>query len=104
MKSTLKIATRYPPNPQEVRQRCRKDNYESQSNGSLMRITPLAVYLHKLDSMKQFVEIVSSEVTMTHFHEVIRESGVCYCLAIKHLINHPGEREAAYGVAKYCFY
>ncbi len=87
------------PDPRWVRKRA--GEHDSQSNGSLMRITPLAVYLANLEDDATFAHAVRSEVSLTHSNRTAQDAAVCYCLAIKVLINSLGDREAAYARAKY---
>ena len=72
----------------------------SESNGSLMRITPLGVYLSKLDSVDELVKLVKAEVSLTHQVPVAKEASVSYCIMLRYLINHLGDREGAYQEVK----
>ncbi len=71
-----------------------------ESNDSLMRISPLAVYLSRTEDDALFAKVVSSEVTFTHSSKTVQEASICYCIAIRELITHVGERERAYTAAK----
>jgi ADP-ribosylglycohydrolase len=72
----------------------RKENSESQSNSSLMRIMPLAVWAHKL-SEDHMIEAVIQDVFLTQCHPAIVESTVAYCRCIKSLIASPQNRAQA---------
>ena len=85
--------------PLSCLRRAKHFNRESQSNGSLMRITPLGVWCRNL-SNAEAAKAARIEGSLTHSHPVILHAGACYVLALKHLINHFGDREGAYQVAK----
>jgi ADP-ribosyl-[dinitrogen reductase] hydrolase len=80
--------------PAEVRRSARKNNMGSQSNGSLMRITPLAIWARKLHKFA-LTEAVAEEVSLTHPDLNLQELSTSYCLAIQHLISGH-ERQAVY--------
>jgi len=86
---------------EKIRERA-KHNEDSQSNGSLMRITPLAVFASKIKDNKIFEKVIRSEATLTHANETAQQVAICYCIAIRELINQPKEkdRKKAYEVAK----
>ena len=44
-------------------------NYKSKSNGCLMRITPLAVYVNKLDD-KEIQEYTKMDLSLTHSNRI----------------------------------
>lgn len=67
----------------------------STSNGCLMRITPLAVWGHKL-SDEDLLQAVKLQTNLTHSHNDPNLACYLYCLAIKHLINNPGDAKGAY--------
>lgn len=75
------------------------NNGESQSNGSLMRLTPLAVWAHRL-SPAQAARAARIEASMTHSNLTIHHANACYVLAIAHLLNHPGDNTGAFAAAK----
>ena len=98
-RSALMSASVKDPKPQYVRKKAA--GKDSQSNGSLMRITPLAVFVAGIEDEKLLEQIVKSEVSLTHSNTPVQEAAICYCLAIKTLINNPGNRALAYETAKY---
>ena len=59
-----------------------------------MRITPMAVFCHKLDD-KQIYECTKKDVNLTHSHEIALHATVCYNIAIAHLLNNFGDAEGA---------
>ena len=74
-------------------------NGNSQSNGSLMRLTPLAVWAHRLNPA-QAARAARIEASMTHSNLTIHHANACYVLAISHLINHPGDNNGAFASAR----
>lgn len=60
---------------------------------------PLGVWCHNL-SNADAAKVARIETSMTHSHPTILHAAACYVLALKHLINHLGDREGAYQVAK----
>jgi len=80
-------------------QRAKHYNRQSQSNGSLMRIAPMGVWSRNLSDSEAALA-ARIESSLTHSHPVILHAGAAYVLALKHLINHFGDREGAYQVAR----
>ncbi|CAG9318110.1 unnamed protein product [Blepharisma stoltei] len=76
-----------------------KYNKSSESNGSFMRCTPLAVFCRNLND-DEIREAVKAECSMTHSNKTIQDAEVCYVKAITSLINSHGNREKAYNDAK----
>jgi ADP-ribosyl-[dinitrogen reductase] hydrolase len=72
-----------------------KVNRDSLSNGCLMRITPLAVWTHRL-SDADLDKAVRIDAGLTHPHETAQQVCVCYCIAIKHLLINLGDRQGAF--------
>eukprot|EP00347_Sterkiella_histriomuscorum_P010277 403376918 len=87
------------PSPFNVYGNVMKVNVSSQTNGCLMRITPLAVWCQNLSDEELF-EAVKLQTQLTHCHPNAVRACQLYCLAIKHLINNPGDAAGAYLVAK----
>lgn len=65
-----------------------------------MRITPLAIWTHKL-SVNDVDTAVRAEVTLTHPSEVSQRVCVCYCLCIKYLIQEDGDGLKAIKMVRY---
>mmetsp|Transcript_39534 Transcript_39534/g.45010 ORF Transcript_39534/g.45010 Transcript_39534/m.45010 type:complete len:320 (-) Transcript_39534:75-1034(-) len=76
-----------------------KYNGHSQSNGCLMRQSPLALYCSNL-SDEDTNSIVLQDTEVTHSNQAVFVACQCYSLAIKHLINTGGDRAGAYDLAK----
>jgi len=91
------------PNAKLVRHKAEELNKTSSSNGSLMRITPMAIYSSKIEDPKLYELAIRSETSLTHSNLNIQQACVCYCLAIRTLISTLGDRKKAYETAKYFF-
>lgn len=61
-----------------------------------MRISPMAVWAHKLDDMNDFISAIKLEVSLSHANQTIQEAGVIYCLAIRFALRFECSREEAY--------
>lgn len=94
----LRAACKVDPTPQSLRERA-KEKEKSESNGSLMRISPLAVYLSKITKENVLENIVQAEVSMTHANQCVIDAAIAYCIAVRHLIN-TGDRKGAYEAAR----
>ena len=57
----------------------------SQSNGSLMRISPLAIWGHQL-SAAQVAEAARADSALTHAHPVCQEACAVYSVALAHAV------------------
>jgi ADP-ribosylglycohydrolase len=84
-------------NPSGLSQKMRTMVYNfnrgSQSNGSLMRITPLAVWCSRLQSEEELELAVKEEVTLTHLDDTVIDAAVIYVLAIRYLLNNKGKNK-----------
>ena len=69
-------------------------NHNSQSNGWLMRATPLSVYLYVLDVDKIY-EFTKKDVNLTHSHPITIHAVTWYNIAIAHLLNNFDDYEGA---------
>ena len=65
-------------------------NTKSQSNGSLMKCTPIAVWSQNLET-KDALRAVDADVIMIHSNFDVSQVIGGYCLAIKYLLNNPTE-------------
>ena len=80
-----------------------------------MRNTPLAVWFFtiiikktnclfflfffrcsKLSRIKDIEFVINQEISLTHSNEIIKAAALCYCLAIRYLLNNDGDMEGAY--------
>ncbi len=65
----------------------------SQANGSLMRIAPLAIFAHAL-APEQIVALAREESARTHAHPVCQDACAAYCVALARLVSGASAREA----------
>ncbi len=65
----------------------KKHSITSQSNGSLMRITPLVLYCLKLENDEDIIQAVRSEVSLTHSNETAQVAAIIWVLTLKEIIN-----------------
>ena len=73
-------------------------NSASKANGCMMRATPLGIAATGCN-IKETIEIVTSDVVLTHPNKDCIDSTVAYVLALRHLILHDGDSEGAIEVA-----
>ena len=66
----------------------------SESNGCLMRITPMAVFSHKFESDEDLYNAVSLQTMLTHSNKIAIDSCYLYCYAIRELIRNGNAKEA----------
>ncbi|TMW66514.1 hypothetical protein Poli38472_004279 [Pythium oligandrum] len=74
-------------------------NQGSEANGSLMRVLPLALWVHSVPTEK-LVEMAKQEATLSHPSRVCQDCNAVYCLLVAHLITHPGDAQGALRVAE----
>ena len=72
---------------------------DSESNGSLMRVTPLSVFTSKITDNKILEKVVDADVSFTHCKLIVLLAVSSYCIAIRELINGKS-RKYAYKIAK----
>ena len=72
-----------------------KNNAKSLSNGALMRITPLAIWCHRMSDIEDIEMAVTLENGLTHSNEIVHKANTVYVLAINELINNKGDYEIA---------
>lgn len=71
----------------------------SKANGSLMRITPLAIWGHGLET-NQLAECAMADTSLSHPNASCGYAVACYCIAIATFIDNPGNREQAFNNAR----
>jgi ADP-ribosyl-[dinitrogen reductase] hydrolase len=71
----------------------------SQSNGSLMRISPLALFGHKL-SDEELLKCAEREISLTHSHPVSVLTSQVYLLLLVQLIRSGGDRMGSFHHAR----
>ncbi len=77
-----------------------KHNASSESNGGLMRATPLAVYCATIDDENEVIKMVRTEQSLTHSNKTAQDAGVSYVLAIRHLIRERGDIRGAIDIVE----
>ena len=87
------------PMPSKVRSAARKHNQKSESNGCLMRITPLGLWARKLCN-KELYDAIVKEQSLTHMRKVVYDAAMCYCLAIRELVSSLGDIKRAIAVVR----
>ena len=73
-------------------------NSASKANGCMMRATPLGIAATGCN-IEETIEMVTSDVVLTHPNKDCIDSTVAYVLALRHLILHDGDGEGAIEVA-----
>lgn len=71
---------------------------DSQANGSLMRISPLAIYAHAL-APERAAELARTDSALTHPHAVCRDAAAAFVVAAAHALRHGGGPEPAHRAA-----
>ena len=71
---------------------------ESQANGSLMRVSPLGVFAHRLPPA-QAAALAREDSALTHPHAVCRDAAAAVVVAVAHAIREGSGGEAAYEAA-----
>ena len=83
------------PNPKVSYQAAKRGpGAKSMSNGSLMRVSPLAVWAHKL-TMEDLERAVKADVSFMHSKKEMADIVTAYCLAIGTLIKNAGQTNRA---------
>jgi ADP-ribosyl-[dinitrogen reductase] hydrolase len=67
---------------------------DSKANGSLMRITPLGIWGHKLDD-QTLARYAQQDSQLSHPNPSCCHAVACYCIAIANLLRQPGDRQNA---------
>jgi len=68
---------------------------ESQANGSLMRVSPLAVFGHRL-SPEALADFAQQDSALTHPNPVCQASVAAFAVAVAHAVRHGDGPEPAY--------
>lgn len=61
-------------------------NTGSESNGSIMRITPLVIYCINLND-EEIEKIVETDISLTHSSKIVDKAAVTYVIAAVECIN-----------------
>ena len=73
-------------------------NSESKANGCMMRATPLGIAATGCNT-EETIEMVTSDVVLTHPNKDCIDSTVAYVLTLRHLIMNDGDSEGAIEIA-----
>jgi len=65
----------------------KENNKNSESNGGLMRLTPLAVYCASFENDKDVEELVRAEQELTHSNPVAIDLAISYVLTLREIIR-----------------
>ncbi len=76
-----------------AKEMAKKNNIKSQSNGALMRCTPMAVWTSNLKDDIEIKNAISEDVEMSHPNQVVVNAVFLYSKAIHYLINNPSEKD-----------
>lgn len=68
---------------------------ESQANGALMRISPLAIFAHALPS-NECARLAREDAALTHPHPVCQDANAVYAVAVSHAIATGATGEETY--------
>jgi len=75
-----------------------RPNPDSQANGSLMRVSPLAVYAHGA-TLEEAVGLARADSRLTHPNPVCGDAVAAYVVAMRHALLHGDGPEAAFRAA-----
>lgn len=71
----------------------------SEANGTLMRLTPLALWLAG-EAEDTIAALAREEATLSHPSPVCQDANAVYCLLIGHLVRCPGDADGALATAE----
>jgi ADP-ribosylglycohydrolase len=101
-RSALRVPKTAMNNPKSLAQllcsQALEHNSASKANGCMMRATPLGLAATGCN-IEETIEMVTSDVVLTHPHKDCVDSTVAYVLALRHLIVHDGDSEGAIEIA-----
>lgn len=78
----------------EVRESAKRYNIFSQSNGSLMKLGPTAVYCSFLNDVDSLIDIVTTETQHLHPHQKVIDCNIAFTLAVRDLIQGKSSHDA----------
>jgi ADP-ribosylglycohydrolase len=68
---------------------------QSESNGGVMRISPLAIYISLLDREEDAIRAIEAEQRLTHPLDLPQDAAVIFCLTVRFLLRNKGDCEGA---------
>ncbi|KAI5081449.1 hypothetical protein GOP47_0004632, partial [Adiantum capillus-veneris] len=69
-------------------------NLRSESNGALMRVVPLAMWM-ATQPVTLMAEAAKQDALLSHPSIVCQEANTAYAIAVAHLLTHPGDADGA---------
>lgn len=72
------------------------ENGKSKSNGSLMRITPMAVWTSKMTNRFEVMRAICTDVEFIHHNELVKQACQCYTFSMHYLLNNPTNKNRAF--------
>jgi ADP-ribosyl-[dinitrogen reductase] hydrolase len=79
----------------EAARRAALRKIDSQANGALMRVAPLAVFGHSMKA-GELAELARLDAGLTHPNPVCLDANAVYCIAIAAALNGQGDRTGVY--------
>ncbi|AGE50346.1 ADP-ribosyl glycohydrolase [Acanthocystis turfacea Chlorella virus Canal-1] len=76
-------------------------NLHSESNGGLMRLSPLIVFCSRIDDEDMVKCLVIEEQSLTHSNVIARKAAVAFVLAARHIIREGDVEGALHKVREY---
>lgn len=89
---------RCPPPAPTTQARAARQCMDSKANGALMRAAPLAVWGHRLPPA-ELAAAAAADVRLSHPNPACADASAAYCIALAHLIAHPGNAGGALAAA-----
>lgn len=77
-----------------IKQTAAAKSAASEANGSLMRITPVAIWSVG-ESEETITALAMAEATLSHPNQVCQDCNAVYCLMLEHLLRNPGDFQGA---------
>ena len=77
-----------------MRARAAARNMESESNGALMRVAPLAIWARGLP-VETVMDFARQDAQLSHPSQECQDANAAYCAALAHLVAHPGDAAGA---------
>jgi ADP-ribosylglycohydrolase/fructose-1,6-bisphosphatase/inositol monophosphatase family enzyme len=82
----------------EAARRAAAEYAHSQANGAVMRISPLALFAHRLPD-HQIAELARSDASLTHAHPVCGDANALYCVTVAAAVREGLSARATYDYA-----
>ena len=79
--------------------RALRNKADSCGNGALMRVAPLAVW-SATQPQAATAEAARMDARLSHPNKACQDANALFCVAIAHLVTHPGDAEGAVAAAE----